>query len=111
MEPGVYNFTIPQGATFSRVITWRDSANALINLSGYTARMKAKNGAGTLLNLTNGSGLTLGGALGTITIELSAAETAALNFENARYDLELVNGANVTRLLEGTIKLSRETTA
>ena len=31
-------------------------------------------------------------------------------FEEAKYDLELVQGTTVTRLLEGKVKLSKEVT-
>lgn len=108
---GTYNFTIEQGADFTRTFTWKDSAGALINLTGYTARMKIKTGATTIVSLTEVSGITLGGAAGTIVVAINAAATAAYTFSKAVYDLELVSGGGVvTRLLEGKVLLSREVT-
>ncbi len=55
----------------------------------------------TTLVLTNGNGITLGGAAGTVDITISAAVTA--DFEPSRYvyDFVLDSGTVVTRLLEG----------
>jgi hypothetical protein len=52
----------------------------------------------------------LGGAAGTIVVTIAATVTAALPSGEARYDLELVNGAVVTRLIEGKATISREIT-
>ena len=41
---------------------------------------------------------------------ISAATSSAFTFTEARYDLEMVSGSVVTRLLEGKIKLSKEVT-
>lgn len=112
---GIYNFTIEQGATFSQVWTYKDSAGAAINLTGYTARMKARQDIASttaILDLTTeNSGISLGGSAGTITLSISATATAALSApSNLVYDLELVNGSTVTRLVEGSIRITPEVT-
>lgn len=126
-----------QGETFSFVWTKRDSSGAAVNLTGYTARMKAKdayNGA-TQASLTTEADspdgtITLGGAAGTVTLAMTAAQTAALASEISVaslmltsldqskpqkayiYDLELISGAGVvTRELEGRFVVRREVTA
>lgn len=114
MNPGKYNFTIRQGASFSRVLTWKDAAGVAINLTGYTARMQIRAAVGSStvildLNTTNGR-LTLGGVAGTITMALTAVETALLDWAVAPYDLEMVTGATVTPLLEGYATLRKEVT-
>jgi len=115
MGAGTYNFTIEQGATFKRIMTWKDSNGNPINLTGYTARMQvrtAKDSPNVILTLdtdTNG-GITLGGVSGTITIEISASKTASLDFKTAVYDLELEKDGSVVRLLEGSVTLSKEVT-
>lgn len=38
MIAGTYNLTIEQGAKLSRVLTYTDSSDVLVNLAGYTAR-------------------------------------------------------------------------
>ena len=49
-------------------------------------------------------------ASGSIGLFISAASSSAFSFTEAKYDLELVQGTTVTRLLEGKIKLSRNIT-
>jgi hypothetical protein len=48
---------------------------------------------------------------GTIDIVISATDTAAITWATGVYDLELVSsGGEVTRLIEGKIKVSKEVT-
>jgi hypothetical protein len=109
-----YNITINQGSTFRVVLTWKDASDNAINLTGYSARMQGRRtveSSTTIFSLTSGSGITLGGAAGTITIELSATATAALTPSSGVYDLELVSGAgDVTRLIEGSFTVKSEVT-
>jgi len=88
---------------------------APVNLTGYTARLQIREtveATDTLLSLTTeNGGITLGGTAGTITLLASATATAALDFVNAVYDLEVISGSGVvTRLLHGTVTLSKEVT-
>ncbi len=114
VEAGSYNFTIYQGATFSRVLTWRDSSNALVNLTGYTARMMIRetiDATSAFITLTTeNGGITLGGSAGTITLAISATATAAITQSSGVYDLELVSGSTVTRLLAGSVNIDKEVT-
>lgn len=114
MTAGIYDIVIEQGATWNPVFTWKDSAGAAINLTGYSARLQIREkvtSSTTLVSLTSASGITLGGAAGTIAPLLTATETAALNFATGVYDLELVSGSGVVyRLLQGRVKLSKEVT-
>lgn len=111
---GQYNITINQGSTFRTVLTWKDASDNPINLTNYTARMQGRKtveSATTVFNLTNGSGITLGGAAGTITIEMSATTTAALSPGSGVFDLELVSqSGDVTRLVEGSYTIKAEVT-
>jgi hypothetical protein len=110
---GSYNFTIEQGATFNLLMTWKID-NVAVNLTGYTARLQARidvDETETILSLTTGAGITLGGAAGTITLDQSAAQTAALPKGEYVYDLELQSSSgNVTRLLQGELNISAEVT-
>jgi hypothetical protein len=102
-----YTMNIDAGATYALTVTWTDSNDTPINLTGYTARMKLKSdfGGTALVSLTETDGLTLGGASGTIAISISPTLTGALCDTEPKkgvYDLELVSsGGVVTRLLEG----------
>jgi hypothetical protein len=108
------NLTFPQGATWSLALTWNDDDGDPINLTGYTARMQVRityGAAATILSLANGSGITLGGAAGTITLSVAATTTATVNSGTYVYDLELQSGGGeVTRLVEGTLEVTPEVT-
>ena len=73
--PGIYNITCSQGATFSRVLTWADSAKKPYNITGYTARMHVRSSVdatSTLTTLTTENGrIALGGTAGTVTLTIS----------------------------------------
>lgn len=113
MTPGKYNFTCPQGATFSRTLTYKIN-DTPVNLSGYTARMQVREfhySDDYILNLTSSSGITLGGAAGTIALLISASDTASLVPGNYVYDIEIISvGGTVTRLIEGKFIVSPEVT-
>lgn len=110
--PGNYDLTIVQGATLDLLLTYKDSAGVVINLTGYTARLKIRTAvAGTeVVSLTEADGLVLGGAAGTIRIQRSATQTAAYTFTRGVYDLELISGAVVSRIIEGNVLVRLEVT-
>ncbi|KKN51475.1 hypothetical protein LCGC14_0622160 [marine sediment metagenome] len=106
---------IEQGATFSKVVTYRDSAGDLVDLTSYTLRMTIRNKVGGTVIATSTGGtptitLTNGGVAGTITITITGANTTTLNFVRAVYDLEIVLGAVITRLMRGIVELDKEIT-
>lgn len=113
-KAGLYNPTIEQGATWERVIYWKDENGALVDLSGYTAaatfRSSIEDATAIIELSTGGSGIVLGGAAGTITLTMTAAQTAALTApDQGVWQLEMNNGSGViTRLLEGRYIVSRE---
>ena len=111
--PGALDLDLYQGATFSYVLTWEVGGDP-VNLTSYTARLQARatpDATSTALSLTTGSGIALGGALGTITLTRSAAQTAALTPGRYLYDLELESaGGVVTRLVEGELTIHPEVT-
>ena len=103
------------GATLSLVITYKDSSGTAINLTGYTARMQLRDeieSSSTVLELTTeNSRITLGGSAGTVTLSVSATDTANLTAGDGVYDLELISsGGVVTRLIEGSYSIVREVT-
>jgi hypothetical protein len=114
-KAGSLNLTIEQGATFNPVFTWKDQSGIPIDLSGYSGRMHVRaelEDVATLLEVTTANGyMILGGSAGTVTLDVPASITAALDFDVAVYDLELESGTGeVTRLLKGTVLLSPEVT-
>lgn len=113
MTPGKHNLTCPQGATFQRTLTYRIDGVA-VNLTSYSARMQVRQNAfaqSTVVSLTSGNGITLGGAAGTITIAISATSTSSIPAGAYVYDLEIESaGGEVTRLLEGKFVVTPEVT-
>ena len=126
MSAGKYTFIVEQGATTDFEIKWTDVNGSKVDLTGYEARMQIRSDYGSSGTLfaelsstleSDGSGLNLSGSNGTtplssgsIGVFISAATSSAFTFTEARYDLEMVSGSVVTRLLEGKIKLSKEVT-
>jgi hypothetical protein len=126
MAAGIYNFTLEQGSTIDFSIQYKDSNGDPINLTGYDAAMQirsnyADNNPTTYLTLSSslepdGTGLNLeSGSQGYIQIFISACSSSALNFNTARYDLEIYSGSIggcpiTTRILEGQVNLSKEIT-
>lgn len=116
MRAGKYNTVIEQGAVFRRSMIWKDSNNAVIDLTGYTAEMqiRQKKDSETILHTlsTSNGGITITGAQGKIDLFISADTTAEFDFTSAYYDLELNPGddAEKVRMLEGIISLSKEVT-
>lgn len=111
--PAKYDFDARQGSTVSRTFTWKVDGTAQ-NLTGWSARMQVRPAAGSdilYVSLTSGSGITLGGAAGTVTVTVSATTMAAVPPGKHEYDLELVNGGGeVTPFLAGAFKVSAEVT-
>lgn len=107
-----YNIICDQGATFQRQLTWKDSAGTPVNLTGYTARMQVRPTVdSTTLTLeltTTNSRITLGGSAGTI--DLAVAATDMTMTGEFVYDLELVTGTTVTRLVQGYFTVRAEVT-
>jgi hypothetical protein len=109
------DLVIEQGATFNQSFQWTDSAGVAINLTGYTGRMQIRQSitaATTIADLTTANGgIVITPATGTVQAVISAASTAAMSFSSAVYDLELVAGdGTVTRLVQGSVTLSKEVT-
>ena len=127
---------VKQGETWSFVFVKRDSSGNAVDLSAYTARMSIKdthNGIAQAYLSTgadaDGGSIALGGAAGTVTLSMTATQSAALASEVSAasvlltsldlakpeqtylYDLELISGAGVvTRELEGRVLVRREIT-
>lgn len=113
MIAGIYNVDMEQGSTFERVLRVLDALDAAYDFTGYTFRMKIRNSAGVVIwdSTTPNSG-------GEITLQnvnellwrIEAETTATFKFDVAKYDLEMIIGSNVYKLVRGKIQLIREQT-
>jgi hypothetical protein len=109
-----YNIVVDQGSDYALSITYKDPSGNAMNLVGYTARMDIRTSYSApkaLLSLTTtNGGIALDGANGTVNLSISAANTANIPACNAVYDLELVSGVSVLRLIEGKFTVTPEAT-
>lgn len=127
MAAGKYPFTIEQGVTTILEFQYKDANENPINLTGYSGRMQIKsdfadNAPTTYATISSsiaadGTGLNFSGSNGTtpptsgsIGLYISAVSSSAFTFDSAKYDLEIYSGSLVIRLVEGTIKISKEVT-
>jgi hypothetical protein len=119
-KAGRLDLVIEQGATFALELTWRDSAGGVIDLTDYAAAWQIRENiddvdpiysADSDTGDPDGGGVSITPEEGRITIVLVPETTASFDFAEALYDLELTApGGIVTRLLSGTVELSREVT-
>lgn len=103
---------IDQGATFNNTLTLTDDVtSANINLTSYSVSAAIKKSYYT----TNASAnllCTISDAQnGSITIALSAANTALLKAGRYVYDLKITNGSTVSRIMEGTVFVNPRVTS
>ena len=104
---------IEQGVSWVQSLTLRDENQALINLTGATAKMQFRQdlAGSALISLTSASGITLGGALGTITITVDKAVTAALEANALIFDFFITwSTGEVERLFYGQVSIDKRVT-
>lgn len=112
MAAGKLNILVEAGATFTKTITVFSTGTTPLNLTGKTLRGQirykpqdstvAAEFAFTLADQTTTPGVA--------SWQLSATDTALLTQTRAVYDLELVDGSTVIRLLEGDVFCSQNVT-
>lgn len=99
-----YNLVCEQATTFNFIFTIKNGSTPW-DLTGYTATMTVRPFVGasttTVVATTANGRITLGGIAGSVTVNLNATTTGAINAGRYAYDLVLTTGATVTRILEG----------
>lgn len=115
MTAGCYDIEIEKGVNFNRIITWKDGTGMLVNLTGFTARMQARDCVYSdtiLFELTSANGeIVIDETLSTISLIIDDVTTAAIPGEIGVYDLELIAPTGeVTRLLQGNLTFTAEVT-
>lgn len=88
--------------------------NQPVDLTGFTARMQIRaklEDAIVVKELTTeNGGIVINNVTKTISLAISATDTAAFGFQTAVYSLELVSGAVVTPFANGSMTLIKEVT-
>lgn len=122
MLAGAYNFTIEQGATFTRLIEIEypdpDDLTVFVpfDLTGYSASMQIRRTIDSptpQITLTDSNGrieIQSASVANAIRLTLSPEETALVETDGV-YDIEIEdNSGVVSRILKGTVTLSRQVT-
>ena len=131
MSAGKYSFTIEQGATTDFEIIFNDSTGTPVDLVGREAAMQIRNAkSGSILYATltsslgdtytkasgssflslSGSNLTNPLSSGSIGVYIGHEVTNTFSFDEAFYDLEITNGQERIRLVEGKVKNTEQVT-
>ena len=105
---------IKQGATFSKLLTLKNSDGTARDLTGCTFRMQLRTSlqeTPALELTTANSGLVIVSAVaGTLRVDITATQTALLAYGQYAYDLETGNGASVERTLQGWAQVTANVT-
>lgn len=116
---GIFNITLERGVTFHREFVYEYDADGNgtltpVDLTDATAELqvrKNKSSAVKLLDLSVGSGISVNGPTGTITVEISDEDTDGIDFNVGYYDLKVIYpGGTEERILQGRFAVSREVT-
>lgn len=111
---GIYNnYVIQKGATWEATVYWKDSNGNAINLTGYTAKFQVSNSYDGSISTPNGfeltspsGGITIINSEGRINLIATATTTSSLNAGRYYYELELIIGSTVYRILEGELTVT-----
>ena len=110
VQPGTYNITLQRRADYSVLLQFKDSSDAAINLTGFTAYAQVWN-EGRTTKFADFSVAYTNRTNGQITISLTDTQTATF-IDELRYDVLLEDGSGIREYyLEGVIFVSQGYTA
>lgn len=102
IQPGRYDITLQQGATFEMTVQYKDSAGVAVNMSGYTVAAKMFNRNGTQQVATFSTPWDVQ-ASGRFKLRLESATTSGLT-EQGQYDVLLTDPiGDKYYILEGAV--------
>ena len=106
---------IEKGATYTHTLTWKDSTNTPINLTGCTAKLQARPDASSAIVLvelsTTNNRIVITPLEGKIQLYISDEDTTTIQGLGGVYDLEIYHpNGYTTRLLEGKWSFKPEVT-
>ena len=113
MATGEYNIVFRKGGAWTRTFTWERPKGTPVSLTGAEADLQIRENVDdttALVSLSESSGITLGGAAGTIIVTLTSTQTN-LDIENGVYDLRIKeSGGDWDYLLSGSVKVIKTVT-
>ncbi len=102
------NLVIDQGSTFSTTISLTNDDGDVIDLTGYDGQSQIRKHYTSITSVP--FTVTIAPATGQVTLSLTATDTAALASGRYVYDVELITGSTISRVLEGIVTVSPEVT-
>lgn len=102
------NLVIDQGATYEVTLDLTDENGDILNLAGYSANSQLRKWY-TSTNSTSFS-TSINSVAGTITLSLTATQTANLTAGRYVYDVEVTSSNVVSRIIEGIVTVSPNVT-
>ncbi len=110
MAAGTYNFTVEQGATFTRLLTLKENDSAM-NLTGYSAASQMRSTADTSTVAGTFTATVSNAGAGQITLSMTATQTGNIEEGIYVYDTEITSGAGaITRILQGKVTVTANVT-
>jgi len=110
MAAGTYNFTVEQGATFTRLLTLKENDSAM-NLTGYSAASQMRSTADTSTVAGTFTATVSNASAGQITLSMTATQTGNIEEGIYVYDTEITSGAGaITRILQGKVTVTANVT-
>lgn len=100
LKPKRYDIEIYQGDTFGFALQFKDSTNALINVTGWSALAQIKNSDGTPAP-TAAFTTVIGTTDGKITIKLTDVQSGDLPEGEYKYDVQVTDSAGNKRTYIG----------
>lgn len=117
MAAGIYKLVVEQGETFQRAFKVKIKSTGLMkDYTGWTAAMqirKSYTSAVVILALTSANSkiqAVTGNANYNVLIDIPAVDTAALAPGEYVYDIEMIQGSFVEKLLKGKLVVEPEVT-
>ena len=103
------NLVIDQGSTFSTDLTLTDENGDPLTLSGYTANSQIRRWY-TSSNVSATFSASINVSSAVITLSLTANQTSNLVFGRYVYDVEISDGYEVSRIVEGVVTVTPQVT-
>lgn len=103
------NLVIDQGTTFSTDLTLTDENGDPLNLNGYTANSQIRKWY-TSSNAAVTFSTSINTQIGVISLSLTANQSGNLTAGRYVYDVEINNGTEVSRVVEGIVTVTPQVT-
>ena len=112
MSAGKYNLSIEQGALYGFELTITSEDGSIFDLTGFTAQLQIRDKVGGIVLYDSKvfEDIVINGPAGSLLLSIPTARTKLFTFIKGVYDLELEKNLENTRILEGSVYLSKEVT-